>query len=218
MFRFAVVASFAAPQCITQLKPPATRIEPVTETLHGVKITDPYRWLEDQNSPATREWLAAQDKFARTYLDAIPGRDSLRRKFEALLKIDSVGTPIVRHNRYFFTRRKASEDRASLIVRRGYGGKDELLVDPNTATDDPTTSVQYFGISDDGSLISFGARRGGEDEASIRLLDVDAHKFLPDTLPRGRYFGFSFKPDKSGFYYSRFVVGEGSRVYYHAMG
>jgi len=204
--------------CAGQSTPPPTKVDPVTETLHGVKITDPYRWLEDQNSPATREWLAAQDKYARSYLDAIAGRDTLRAKFEALLKIDSVGTPKLRHGRYFFSRRLAGEDRASLIVRQGYTGKDEVLVDPQTATDDATTSVRYQGISNDGSLVSIGLRHGGEDEVSVRLLDVDSRQYLPDALPRARYSGFDFKPDKSGFYYSRFTAGEGSRIYYHAMG
>ena len=162
-------------------------------------------------------WLR-RIEFARAYLDAAPGREAIRKKFEALLKIDSVGTPFVRAGRYFFSRRMASEDRASLILRNGYSGKDEVLVDPKIATDDATTSVQYLGVSEDGGLVAFGARRGGEDEVSIRLLDVDSRKILPDALPRGRYFGFSIKPDKSGIYYSRFVVGEGSRIYYHAMG
>jgi prolyl oligopeptidase len=218
IFWFAILIGCAAPWCMAQFTVPPTKADPVTDTLHGAKITDPYRWLEDQDSPATREWLGAQEKFARAYLDAVPGRDSLRNKFEGLLKIESMGTPSVRHGRYFFSRRLASEDRASLIVRQGYSGKDEVLVDPKVATDDPTTSVQYLDISDDGKLAAFGARRGGEDEVSVRLLDVDSRKFLPDSLPRGRYFGFAFKPDKSGFYYSRFVVGVGSRVYYHAMG
>jgi len=204
--------------CAAQSTPPPTKVDPVTETLHGVTITDPYRWLEDQNSTATREWLAAQDKYARSYLDSIPGRDQLRKKLEALLKIDTMSVPIVRNNRYFFSRRMAGEDRASLYIRQGLGGKDEVLVDPNAATDDNTTSIQYFGVSEDGGLIAFGSRRGGEDEVSIRLLDVGTRQYLPDTLPRGRYFGFSFKQDKSGFYYSRFVVGQGSRVYYHSMG
>ncbi|MCU1237359.1 MAG: prolyl oligopeptidase [Candidatus Solibacter sp.] len=218
LFWLAVLVSCAAPWCVAQLTPPRTQTEPVTDTLHGVKITDPYRWLEDQNSPATREWLAAQDKFARAYLDTIPGRDALHKKFEALLKIDTMGVPSVRHDRYFFSRRMAGEDRASLILRDGLTGKDEVLVDPKTATDDPTTSVQYLDLSDDGGLIAFGARRGGEDEVSVRLLNVDTRKFLSDSLPRGRYFGFSIKPDKTGFFYSRFTVGQGSRVYYHAMG
>ena len=134
----------------------------------------------------------------------LPGREAIRKKFEALLKIDSMGTPIIRGQRYFFSRRMASEDRASLILRNGYTGKDEVLVDPKIATDDATTSVQYIGISQDGGMAAFGARRGGEDEVSIRLIDVDTRKILPDALPRGRYFGFSIKPDKSGIYYSAF--------------
>jgi prolyl oligopeptidase len=204
--------------CAGQNAPPPTRTDPVTDTLHGVAVSDPYRWLEDQNSPATRAWLDEQDKYARAWLDALPGRDILRRKFEALLKVDMIGTPAVRKGRYFFSRRLAAEDRASLIVRQGYSGKDEVLVDPKTATDDATTSVRYFDISDDGRLAAFSAQRGGEDEVTVRLIDVDTRKMLPDALPRGRYFGFSFKNDKSGFYYSRFRVGEGSRIFYHAMG
>src|SRR4029077_14794174 len=124
----------------------------------------------------TREWLAGEDRFARAYLDAAPGRETIRKKFEALLRIDSAATPFVRAGRYFFSRRMASEDRASLIFRNGYSGKDEVLVDPKIATDDATTSVQYFGISQDGSMAAFGARRGGEDEVSIRLIDVDTRK------------------------------------------
>src|SRR5215472_7310316 len=109
MQRF-VAAGVALPVCAALLwaakfMPPPTKSEPVTEVLHGVKITDPYRWLEDQNSPATRQWLDAQEKFARSYLDAIAGRAQLRKEFEALLKIESVSAPSVRNNRYFFSRR-----------------------------------------------------------------------------------------------------------------
>ena len=123
--------------------PPPTKRVPVTETLHGVTITDPYRWLEDQNSPQTRQWLEAQEKYARAYLDALPGRAQLKKEFEALLKIDSMSAPAARNGRYFFSRRLATEDRASLCVRQGYNGKDEVLVDPKTATTDPTSSVNY---------------------------------------------------------------------------
>lgn len=212
---FLVVAVLYA---ATQPTPPATRADPVTETLHGVKITDPYRWLENQNSPETRQWLDAQDKFARAYLDAIPARNKMRKQFEALLKIDTMGSPTVRHDRYFFSRRMASEDRASLCVRQGYSGKDEVLVDPKVISQDRTTSVQYTDISDDGNLVAFGVRRGGEDEIEIRLLQVNTREQLTDSLPRGRYFGFALKRDNSGFYYSHFTVGKGAHVFYHAMG
>jgi len=200
-----------------KLMPPPTKSEPVTDDIHGVKITDPYRWLEDQNSPQTRAWLEAQEKYARTYLDALPGRAQLKKEFEALLKIDSMSAPAARNGRYFFSRRLASEDRASLCVRQGYTGKDEVLVDPKTATSDPTSSVHYQGISRDGSLIAYGIRKGGEDESEVHFIDVVTRKPLADVIPRGRFSGFSITPDKKGVYYS-VIPAKGSRVYYHAMG
>lgn len=204
--------------CGADSTPPSTKVEPVTEVLHGITITDPYRWLESQDSAETRAWLAAQDKFARSHLDNIRGRDQIRKKFEALLKIDSVGAPTLRNGRYFFSRRQASEDRASICVRQGFGGKDEVLVDPAKVTDDPTSSVGLNEVSEDGSLMAYGIRRGGEDEREVRLLDVNTRGELPDRLPRGRYNGFAIKRDKSGIYYSRFTPGQGSRVWYHALG
>ncbi len=214
---------FLLPLCMALLNaadftPPPTKSVPVTETLHGVTITDPYRWLENQDSPDTRAWLAEQDKFARHFLDAIPGRERIRKALEGLEKIDSLGAPTLRNGRYFFSRRLASEDRRSLLMRRGYKDNDEILVDPAAMGFDATTSVSYAGVTPDGALVAFGIRRGGEDENEIRLMDVATRKVLPDVLPRGRYFGFVIQPDKSGFYYSRFQAGQGSRVYRHTMG
>jgi prolyl oligopeptidase len=201
-----------------KLMPPPTKSEPVTDDMHGVKITDPYRWLEDQNSPQTRQWLEAQEKYARAYLDALPGRAQMKSDFDKLLKIDSMSAPAVRNGRYFFSRRLANEDRASLCIREGFQGKDEVLVDPKMVTKDPTSSIHYQGISRDGSLIAYGIRKGGEDESEVHFIDVASRKPLADVIPRGRFMGFSIKADKSGVYYTLFVQGKGSRVYYHAMG
>ena len=200
-----------------KLMPPPTKAEPVTDDIHGVKITDPYRWLEDQNSPQTRQWLEAQEKYARAYLDALPGRAQLKKEFGALLKIDSMSAPAARNGRYFFSRRLATEDRASLCMRQSYNGKDEVLVDAKIVTTDPTSSVSYMGISRDGNLIAYGIRKGGEDESEIHFLDVATRKPLTDVIPRERFSGFSIKPDKTGVYYS-VLPAKGSRVYYHAMG
>jgi prolyl oligopeptidase len=190
----------AATSGAADFTPPPTTIHSVTETLHGITITDPYRWLESQDSPETRAWLAEQDKFARRYLDAIPGRAQIRQAFEGLMKIASMESPILRNGRYFFGRRNATEDRTSLWMRRGYEGKDELLVDPRTLSPEPTTSVSYRDVTPDGAMVAFGIRRGGEDEIEIRLMDVATHKLLPDVLPRGRYSSMRIKPDKSGLY------------------
>src|SRR4051794_11461277 len=98
---------------------PPTRTDNVTETLHGVKITDPYRWLEDQKSPETRAWIEAQTRFARSYLDALPGRADICAKLTGLLKIDSLQPPVVRNGKYFFSRRLGSEARYSICMRDG---------------------------------------------------------------------------------------------------
>jgi len=197
--------------------PPATRVDNVAESLHGVTITDPYRWLEDQNSPQTRAWINAQNEYSASVLGSLPFRGRIRERLTQLLKIDTITAPVARGGRYFLYKRRADQNQAAIYVRNGLNGKDELLLDPNTMSADQTTSVQIQDISADGKLMVYGVRQGGEDEVTISLLDVDARKELADRLPRGRI-GVSLKPDKTGFYYSRFTNNVGGRVYYHAMG
>ncbi|HWP44207.1 MAG TPA: prolyl oligopeptidase family serine peptidase [Blastocatellia bacterium] len=197
--------------------PPKTRTDNVTETIHGVKITDPYRWLEDQKSPETRAWIDAQNEYTESLLRTVPGRDRIKQRLTELLKIDTISVPIARGDRYFFSKRRADQNQPVLYMRKGLNGKDEVLIDPNTMSADQTTSVNRLDVTEDGKLMAYGVRQGGEDEVSVALMDVDTRKDLPDRLPKGRYFGISIKPDKSGFYYSRFSPS-GSRVYYHAMG
>jgi prolyl oligopeptidase len=197
--------------------PPATRVDNITETLHGVTITDPYRWLEDQNSPETRAWINAQNEYSASVLGSLPFRGRIRERLTQLLKIDTITAPVARGGRYFLYKRRADQNQAAIYVRNGVNGKDELLLDPNTMSADQTTSVQIQDISADGKLMVYGVRQGGEDEVTISLLDVDTRKELADRLPRGRI-GVSLKPDKTGFYYSRFTNNVGGHVYYHAMG
>jgi prolyl oligopeptidase len=197
--------------------PPATRTDNVTETIHGVTITDPYRWLEDQNSPETRAWINAQNEYTAATLGKLPIRDRIRARLTELLKIDTIGVPIARGGRYFFSKRRADQNQAVIYVRNGPGGKDEVLIDPNTMSPDQTTSAGIQDISEDGKLLAYSLRQGGEDEVTVKLMDVDTRKELPDQLPKGRI-GVSLKPDKTGFYYSRFTNNVGGRIFYHAMG
>jgi len=197
--------------------PPVTRVDNVTDTLHGVSITDPYRWLEDQNSPETRAWINSQNEFSASVLGSLPSRNRIRERLTQLIKIDTIGVPFARGGRYFLTKRRADQNQGVIYVRNGLAGKDEVLLDPNTMSADQTTSVQIQDISADGKLMVYGVRQGGEDEVTISILDVDTRKELPDHLARGRI-GVSLKPDKTGFYYSKFTNNVGGRVYYHAMG
>jgi prolyl oligopeptidase len=196
---------------------PSTRTDNVKETLHGVDVVDPYRWLEDQESKETREWIDSQNRYTQSILGAFPGREALKRRLTELLKIESVGMPVERGGRYFYSKRRADQDLSVLYVRKGRTAPEEVLVDPHPMSPDKTVSVSLSDVSLDGSLIAFSVRRGGEDEAEVRWLNVETRQELPDTLPRARYFGVAVKPDKSGFYYCRHGK-EGSRVFYHRMG
>jgi prolyl oligopeptidase len=195
---------------------PPTRVEVVTEKLHGVEISDPYRWLEDQASPDTRAWLASQIRYTQSYLAQVP-RGWIRDRLTQLRRIDSVGIPTARGNRYFFSRRLKRENRSSICMRVNLDGKDEVIVDPNQVSRDESVSIQLFAVSEDASLLAYVVRKGGEDEVEIRLLDLKTRTLKSDTLPRARYTSFALKKDNSGYYYGR-LNPEGPRIYYHALG
>src|SRR5258708_7439195 len=110
--------------------PPPTSIEPVTEVLHGIPVTDPYRWLEDQNSPCTRNWLEEQTAYTRTYLDAIPGRERIRKRIEELLAVESISEPWKVGDRFFFLKRAAHQQQPAIMMRDGDSGEAVVLVDP----------------------------------------------------------------------------------------
>lgn len=195
--------------------PPETKVVNVTETLHGVDIIDPFRWLEDQNSPETRAWIDKQNQHTQSVLSSIAGRKRTRRRLEQLLKTDFITAPRARQGRYFFTRRSANQNQAVVYVRER--GKDRVLIDPNTMSADQTTSVVIMDVSRDGKLLVYGVREGGEDEISVRVMNVDSTKDLPDRLPKARYFGVVLNPEGSTIYYSNFN-DKGPRVRSHKIG
>jgi prolyl oligopeptidase len=197
--------------------PPPTRVEDVKESIHGVTVSDPYRWLEDQNAPETRAWIDAQNACTQSLLKTLPGSEAIAKRLGELLKVDTIRLPSERGGRYFYSKRAAGQDLFVLYMRRGTG-PEEVLIDPASLSADHTTSVNFEGLSDDGKLVAYGVRKGGEDEVSIHFIDTDTRKDIPDSLPRARYIsGASFKADKSGFYYSK-LTDDGPRAYYHAMG
>ena len=195
-------------------KPPESPVDKVKEVLHGVALVDPYRWLEDQNSPRTRAWIAAQNEYTQSILKNGPQRAALTKRLEALMKVDVESMPIKRGGRYFFSKRLVAQDQAVLYVRDGLEGKDEVLVDPHVLSADHMVSVAIMDASSDGKLLAYSVRHGGEDEVAVRFLDVETKKDLLDSLSKARYFGLAIRPDSAGFYFTRFEK-EGPRVYYH---
>ncbi len=198
-------------------KYPSTKVEVTRETLHGVELTDSYRWLEDQNSSETRAWIDAQNNYSNSLLKPLPGREAMKQRLSELLRTDTLGVPTERNGLYFFSKRKADQDLAAIYVRKGLQGPDEVLLDPHSLSADHTTSIDLLDVSQDGTLVAYGIRRGGADEIEIHLMRVATRQQLPDELPRARYTGISIHPNNQDIYFSRFGP-EGPRVYVHTLG
>src|SRR6266436_969655 len=161
---------------LTLNPPPPTPVEPVTDVLHGVAVTDPYRWLEDQNSTRTRKWLEEQVTYCRAYLDAIPGRERVRTRVEELLAVEVISEPWKVGDRYFYLKRAPYQEQPSIVVRESERDEEIPLVD--SANKDPTrrTAVNILNISADGNLLAYSVRQGGEDYCAVEFIDVRTRK------------------------------------------
>ena len=181
--------------------PPHTPVEAVTEILHGVPVMDPYRWLEDQESPRTRAWIAVQTQFARAYLDTIPGRERIRERIRKLLDVETYDSLQKVGNRYFFRKRLPGREQPCTYFREGLDGQDQLLIDPDQRGTGRYTAITPLRVSPDGRLLLYEVKEGGERRSVFELLEIDTGNRLPDFLPHGSLRGFAFEPDSRSFYY-----------------
>jgi prolyl oligopeptidase len=196
---------------------PSTREDDVVDVVSGVRIVDPYRWLEDQQSPETRAWIDAQNAYTRAVIDALPGRDRMKQRIAALKRVNTYTVPSERGGRYFFMKRLADQDQAAIYVRNGLSGDDELLIDPHPLSADHTVSLEIEDLTADGRLLAYGIRRGGEDEVALKIFDVEKRQDLADSLPRADYNGVCLTSDGSALYYARHD-STGNQVLHHVMG
>ncbi len=194
-------------------RPPATEARPVTESLHGVTITDPYRWLEDPNSADTRAWIDRQNEYTDSLLNNLPNKARFAQRVESLLKTDQIGAVLFRGGRYFLMKRGEGEDLFAIYMREREDGPDILLIDPAPMSPDHTTNVGIASVTDDGKLLSYFVRKGGADEVEERFYDVDARSDVGTILDRARYGGVTVTSDHATVYFTRYGAPLGPRVY-----
>jgi prolyl oligopeptidase len=206
---------------------PPSRVEKVVDKLHGVDVPDPYRWLEDGKAKEVEEWTAKQNAQTRTILDKLPGRDQIRARLDKLLEVGSIGVPVPRKGRYFYTKREGNQNQPILYVREGIDGKDRVLVDPNTLSKEGTVALDWWFPSRDGKLLAYGLSKDGSEMSVLRVRDVADGKDLPDEIDRTRACSVAWTPDSKGFYYTRYPapgsVAKGEETYhrhvfFHALG
>jgi prolyl oligopeptidase len=182
---------------------PATRRGDVVDELHGVSVADPYRWLEDEKDQEVQAWMKAQHDHTRAELDGLAGRDVLRKRLEELSYIDSITPPSHRGKRYFYSRRHADKEKTVYYMRVGEKGEEEVLIDPNTLSDDGSVSVHGIFPSWDGKLLAYKLSENNADAATMYLRNLETGKEMKlDTIEGAKYAGASWLPDNKGFYYT----------------
>jgi len=184
--------------------PIATRRDDLVETLHGVPVADPYRWLEDGDAPEVRAWTAAQAARTEAVLRAVPGRAALEARLRQLLAVGTVGSPAVRGRRLFSLKREGDQNQPVLCARDGVDGRERVVVDPNGLDPDGLVALDWWEPSPDGRRVAYGTSRGGDEWSTLRVVDVDTGEILADAIPRTRYSSVAWMPDGAGFFYTRY--------------
>jgi prolyl oligopeptidase len=207
--------------------PPRAKIEPVEDTIHGHRIVDPYRYLENPNDPDTKLYVEEELNYTRSILDPLPGRDKINARLSQLLMIGTVGAPQLGGKYYFHTRREGNQNQPILYVREGLEGEDRVLVDVNHLSADGTVALDWWYASDDGKYVAYGTSPSGSEVSTLHVIETATGKLLPDSIERTRAASLAWKHDNSGFFYTRYPkkgdVPAGQEVYYrhvfyHALG
>ncbi|MFQ6003043.1 MAG: prolyl oligopeptidase family protein [Candidatus Zixiibacteriota bacterium] len=209
------------------LKPPKTRAENVVEVIHGQRVEDPFRWLENWKSEEVRQWLDEQIAYTRSSLDQIQGRDLIGNRLKEFLSIGHIGAPRVRNHRYFYEKREGEQNQPILYMRQGLAGKEKILIDPNALNIEGLIALDWWYPSDDGKLLAYGLSSEGTEQSTLYVMDIETGKKFSDQIPRTRGCSLVWTKDKSGFYYTRYPrpgeVPQGEEnyhrhVFYHALG
>ncbi len=231
----AVLSAFVAAGCSQAARPgggsltyPQTAKVDHVDTYHGVKVADPYRWLEDLDSPQTKAWVEAQNKVTFGYLEQIPAREKLKARLTKLWDYEKYGKPFKEGDRYFYSRNDGLQNQSVIYTVKSLDDQPRVLLDPNTFSKDGTVALSGLSVSDDGRYAAYGVSQAGSDWQVYKFRDVETGKDLPDELKWVKFSGASWSKDGKGLYYSRFdEPKEGEelkglnywhKLYYHRLG
>jgi len=212
----------------TKFDYPKTKKVEQTDDYHGTKISDPYRWLENDNSAETKAWVEAQNKVTFAYLNQIPERAKLKARLTELWNYERYSAPFEQGGKYFYTKNDGLQNQSVWYVAESVKDKGRVLFDPNKLSTDGTVALNGFRISDDGRMIAYGLSASGSDWVEWHFRDVETGKDLPDVLKDIKFSGASFSKDGKGVFYSRFPATDekarltglnfNQKIYFHKLG
>ncbi len=198
------------------------------DNYHGTEVADPYRWLEDPDSDATKAWVDSQNELTFSYLEQTPQRQALEQRLTKLWNYERYGIPTQRGGRYFFTKNDGLQNQSVLYTVEDLSQEPRELLDPNQLSEDGTVALASYAPSDNGRYLAYGLASGGSDWREWRVRDVETGQDLDDHLKWVKFSGISWTPDNQGFFYSRYDEPEGGnelvdvnyyqKLYYHRLG
>ena len=207
---------------------PEARRGEVVDDWHGVQVPDPYRWLEDPDSPESRAWIEAQNEITGAYLGSIDGRERIRERVEELWNYERYGLPRRYGSRVFFTRNDGLQNQSVVYVIDKPGDEPRMLLDPNTLSEDGTVALAGTSYSADGRYLAYSLSEGGSDWNTIRVRDVPTGRDIQDELQWVKFSNTAWLRDDSGFFYSRYDAPEEGKelqgvnyyqkLYFHKLG
>src|SRR5258707_10898195 len=211
----------------TRLSYPETKKVDTVDTYFGTTVADPYRWMEDDNSPEVAAWVEAENKVTFGYLDMISYRPQLKDRLTKLLNYPKYGSPTRRGEWFIFSKNDGLQNQSVQYIQKGLDGTPEVLLDPNKFSTDGTSQVGGFSLSQSGKYVAYGISEGGSDWRDFYVLDVATKKALADHLEWVKFSGASWIGDQ-GFFYNRYPRPESGKkmagkndyqkIYYHKVG
>lgn len=211
---------------MTRISYPETRRDSVVDNYFGTSVSDPYRWLENDTSAETAEWVKAQNAVTSAFLDSIPYRDALAKRFEELYNYPKLSSPRKVGDYYFFYKNDGLQNQAVIYYQKGLDAAPEVFIDPNALSSEGTVSISLSGASSDDRYIAYIKQDAGSDWAKIYVREIATNTDLPDVIDWVKFSGASWY--KNGFYYSRYPISnektkysaanENHSVYYHQLG
>lgn len=205
---------------------PVTAKAAIEEDFFGTKVQDPFRWLEVEDSIATKEWVEVQNKATFGWLEKVPFRDKIKQRLEEVWNYPKYSAPFREGSHFFFYKNDGLQNQAILYIQDGLEGEPRVFLDPNKFSADGTASLTTFSVSADGKRAVYGISEGGSDWNEFFVMDVDKAQKVSDHLKWIKFSGAAWKGN--GFYYSRFAEpragkqlsseNENQKVYFHTIG
>ena len=223
-----LVANAITAQTSAPLSYPAATRGTQVDVYHGTSIADPYRWLEDVDSPATTAWVAAQNRLTDSFLASIPQREKIRARLTQLWNYERYSAPFKENGRYFYFQNTGLQNQSVMYVQDGRDAPARVLLDPNALSTDGTVALSATAVSDDGHYMAYSLSTSGSDWQEVHVRDVNNARDLSDILKWVKFSDISWTHDNKGFFYSRYDeptsgnkmtnANKNHKLYYHHLG